>query len=143
MTHIWLKAFHVIAIITWMAGILYFWRLLVYHSMEKEAVVIERFLVMERRLRRAIMTPGMIVSLALGIAMLVNTPSLLSQSWIHLKLLLVTGLVVNHGMAVRAAKKLAKDPQAYTHKYLRVMNEVPTLLMIGIVILVIVKPQLW
>lgn len=140
MAHQWLKALHIIAVITWMAGILYFWRLLVYHAMETEEVVIERFKVMERRLRRAIMNPGMVVSVGLGIAMLVNTPAFLKMPWMHLKLTLVFLLLGNHFMAVRAARRLCEDPRSISHKRLRVLNEVPTLLMILIVILVVIKP---
>lgn len=143
MMYLWLKAFHVIAVIAWMAGILYFWRLLVYHAMETEPVVIERFKVMERRLRRAIMNPAMVVALGLGVAMLAHTPGLLRQPWVHFKLTLVFLLLVNHAMAVHAEKTLGRDPRSISHRRLRVMNEVPTLLMIGIVILVILKPILF
>lgn len=141
MLYLWLKAFHVISIIAWMAGILYFWRLLVNHAMEKEAVVIERFKGMERRLRRAIMTPAMVASLVFGISMLATAPALLKQPWMHVKLTLVVLLLINHWQAVRAEKKLGENPRAYTDKYLRVMNEVPTFLMMGIVIMVIVRPH--
>lgn len=141
MLYLWLKAFHVISIIAWMAGILYFWRLLVNHAMEKEPVVIERFKGMERRLRRAIMTPAMVASVIFGLAMLATAPALLKQPWMHVKLTLVVLLVINHVQAVRAEKKLGENPRAYTDKYLRVMNEVPTFLMMGIVIMVIVRPH--
>jgi putative membrane protein len=140
MLYLWIKALHVIAIIAWMAGILYHWRLLVNHAMETEPVVIERLKGMERRLRRAIMTPAMIASLIFGITMLVLAPSLLSQPWMHVKLTLVVLLLINHHHAARAEKKLGENPRAYTDKFLRVMNEVPTLYMIGIVIMVIVRP---
>lgn len=140
---LWLKAFHVVAVISWMAGILYFWRLLVYHAMEAEPAVVERLKLMERRLRRAIMNPAMVLALALGIAMLIVTPAYLRLPWLQLKLLLVLGMLASHGLALRAERRLAGDPRAYDHRYLRAMNEVPTLLMIVIVILVVVKPRLW
>lgn len=140
MLHLWLKAFHVIAIIAWMAGVLYFWRLLVYHAMEVEPVVVERLKVMEMRLRRYIMNPAMVVSWGLGLAMLWNSPGFLSQPWMHAKLGLVLLLSGHHGMAIWAERRLGADPRAFTHRFLRVMNEVPTLLMMGIVILVVVKP---
>lgn len=140
MLYVWIKALHVIAIIAWMAGILYFWRLLVNHAMETEAVVIERFKGMERRLRRAIMTPAMIASVIFGGTMLALAPGLLKQPWMHVKLTLVVLLIVNHWQAIQAEKKLGENPRAFTDKYLRVMNEVPTFLMIGIVIMVIVRP---
>lgn len=142
MLYIWFKALHVIAVISWMAGILYFWRLLVNHAMETEPVVIERFKGMEYRLRRYIMTPAMIASVIFGVGMLLIAPTLLQQPWMHAKLALVVLLLVNHGQAVRAEKKFAENPRAYTDKRMRIMNEVPTLLMIGIVIMVIVRPRL-
>lgn len=141
MLYLWLKAFHVISIIAWMAGILYFWRLLVNHAMETEPVAIERFKGMERRLRRAIMTPAMVASVIFGVSMLATAPALLQQPWMHVKLTLVVLLLINHGQAVRAERKLGENPRAYTDKYLRVMNEVPTFLMMGIVIMVIVRPH--
>jgi len=140
MLYLWIKALHVISIIAWMAGILYFWRLLVNHAMETEPVVIERLKGMERRLRRAIMTPAMVASLAFGLTMLHLAPSLLRQPWMHVKLTLVVLLVINHVQAVRAERKLGENPRAFSDKRLRIMNEVPTLLMIGIVIMVIVRP---
>jgi putative membrane protein len=140
MLYLWLKALHVIAVISWMAGILYFWRLLVNHAMETEAVVIERFKGMERRLRRAIMTPAMIATVLFGGAMIAVAPGLLKQPWMHVKLTLVVLLLINHWQAVRAEKRFGENPRAFTDKRMRVMNEVPTLLMIGIVLLVILKP---
>ncbi|MNR89867.1 hypothetical protein D3C72_208440 [compost metagenome] len=140
MLYVWLKALHVISIIAWMAGILYFWRLLVNHAMETEAVVIDRFKGMERRLRRAIMNPAMVASLVFGLSMLASAPALLKQPWMHVKLTLVVLLLFNHWQAVRAEKKLGENPRALTDKHLRIMNEVPTFLMIGIVIMVIVRP---
>lgn len=138
---LWLKALHVISVIAWMAGILYFWRLLVYHSMETESVVIERFIIMERRLRNAIMTPAMVLSLFFGVWMLLIMPDFyFKQHWMHAKLTCILFLFVNHAMAVRASKKLLANPKAYNHVYLRIMNEVPTLIMIIIVIMVIVRP---
>lgn len=140
MLHLWLKAFHVVAIIAWMAGVLYFWRLLVYHAMETEPVVVERLKVMEYRLRRYIMNPAAVVAWALGLAMLWHTPGFLSAPWMHVKLGLVVLLTAHHGMALWAERRLGADRTALGHRFLRVMNEVPTLLMIGIVILVVVKP---
>ena len=140
MLYLWIKALHVISVIAWMAGILYFWRLLVNHAMETEAVVIDRFKGMERRLRRAIMNPAMVASLVFGLSMLALAPTLLKQPWMHVKLTLVALLLFNHWQAVRAEKKLGENPRAFTDKHLRIMNEVPTFLMIGIVIMVIVRP---
>lgn len=140
MLYLWIKALHVIAVISWMAGILYFWRLLINHAMETEPVVIERFKGMERRLRRAIMNPAMIASVILGLAMLTLNPALLRLPWMQVKLVLAVLLLINHWQAVRDEKKLGENPRAFSDKFLRVMNEVPTLYMIGIVIMVIVRP---
>lgn len=140
MLYLWIKALHVIAIISWMAGILYFWRLLVNHAMATDDAVIEQLKGMERRLRRAIMTPAAIASAIFGFTMLAMAPYLLTQPWMHVKLTLVLLLAINHVQAIRAEKALGATPRAFTDKRLRIMNEVPTFLMIGIVIMVIVRP---
>lgn len=142
MAYLWVKAFHVVAVISWMAGILYFWRLLVYHAMETETVVIERFKIMERRLRRAIMNPAAVAAIVLGSAMIGMQPSLLRAPWFVAKLLLVLLLISNHILALVCERRLAQNVRAFDHKFFRVMNEVPTLLMILIVILVVLKPAL-
>ncbi len=138
--YLWIKALHVLAIISWMAGMLYLVRLYVNHAMETEPVVMERLQGMERRLLRAITTPAMVVSLLTGIAMLAMNPVLLKMPWMHVKLTLVVGMLAMHGMASSWRKKLIDNPRFKTDKFFRVMNEIPTLLMIGIVIMVIVRP---
>lgn len=140
MGYVWLKAIHVIAVISWMAGMLYLLRLYVYHAMEAEEVVCSRFQVMERKLLRAIANPAMVVTLATGIWMLVMVPALLSQPWMHVKLTCVAGMVVVHGLAAGWRKKLIDNPHFRKHTFFRIMNEVPTLLMIIIVIMVIRRP---
>ena len=137
---LWIKALHVIAVISWMAGLLYIYRLFVYHAMESEAVVRARFEVMERRLLNAITTPAGVVAVVTGTIMIVLTPGFLRQPWMHAKLTLVLGLLGSHVVAIGARHRLLKEPQAVSHKRFRVLNELPTLLMIGIVILVIVRP---
>lgn len=137
----WLLALHVVAIISWMAGMLYLWRLYVYHSMEEEQVVIDRLQIMERRLLNYITNPAMIVSLLSGGAILASNASYyFAQPWMHLKLALVFLMFGNHGMASAQRRKLLENPKAKPTKFYRIMNEVPTVLMIGIVIAVIVKP---
>jgi putative membrane protein len=137
---LWWKAFHVVSIISWMAGQLYLYRLFVYHAMETEAVVRERLQLMERRLLNGIATPAALTSLVSGVAMLYLQPTLLHQPWMHVKLTLVLGMFAMHGLAVRYRKSLAKDHTKVAHQTFRFLNEVPTLLMIGIVIMVIVQP---
>ncbi|MGQ9366290.1 protoporphyrinogen oxidase HemJ [Azospirillum sp. ST 5-10] len=137
----WVKALHVISIIAWMAALLYLPRLYVYHcEVAPGSPASEKFKVMERRLLRAIMTPAMIASYVFGIWMLVILPGWLSDGWLHAKLLLVVLLTVMHGMMARWRRAFAEDRNTHPQRYFRIMNEVPTLLMIGIVILVIVKP---
>ncbi|MBL8635316.1 MAG: protoporphyrinogen oxidase HemJ [Myxococcales bacterium] len=137
---LWIKAVHVIMVISWMAGLLYLYRLFVYHAMETEQVVRERLQVMERRLIRGIATPAGVLSLATGISMLVLNPSYLKMPWMHAKLTFVLGLLVSHVQGMYYRQRLLTEPTAYSHKKFRVLNEVPTLLMIGIVIMVIVRP---
>ncbi len=137
---LWVKAIHVMAIISWMAGLLYVYRLFVYHAMETEEVVRQRLQVMERRLIRGIMHPAAVLSLGTGIGMLMYFPVYLHQPWMHAKLTFVAGLFVSHAMAMRFRTKLITAPQAVPHRTFRILNEVPTLLMIGIVIMIIVRP---
>ena len=136
----WILALHVIAVISWMAGMLYIWRLYVYHSMATEQTTIDTFQVMERRLMNFITTPAMIVSLLTGVSMLVMLPELLKQPWMHIKLTLLIFLFGSHGMASAYRKKLMRDPKVKPDKFFRIMNEVPTVLMVLIVIAVIVQP---
>lgn len=140
MLYLWIKALHVLAIISWMAGMLYLVRLYVNHAMETESIVMERLQGMERRLLDAITTPAMIVSALTGVGMLYMMPGLLSMPWMQVKLGLVVGMLGMHGLAVSWRKKLIDTPHFKPHTYFRIMNEVPTLLMIGIVIMVIVRP---
>jgi len=137
---LWIKAVHVMAIISWMAGLLYLYRLFVYHAMETEEVVRQRLQVMERRLINGIAHPAAIVSLITGVTMLYLTPGYLTQPWMHVKLTLAVGMIVSHELAARFRKRLITEPHAVPHKTFRILNEVPTLLMIGIVIMVIVRP---
>jgi putative membrane protein len=137
---LWWKAFHVVSVISWMAGQLYLYRLFVYHAMETENVVRERFQLMETRLLRAIATPAAIASLVSGLAMLYLQPDLLKQPWMHVKLTMVLGMFAMHGLAAKYRKQLAKEPTKTPHQTFRFLNEVPTILMIVIVIMVIVQP---
>jgi protoporphyrinogen IX oxidase len=138
--YLWLKALHVVAIIAWMAGMLYLPRLFVYHcEAVPGSVQSETFKVMERRLLRAIINPAMIASWVLGL-WLAWSGDFLSAPWLHGKLVLVLVMSAVHGMLARWMKDFAADRNRHTQKFFRIMNEVPTLLMIGIVILVVVKP---
>lgn len=136
---LWLKAIHVIAMVTWFAGLFYLPRLFVYHADAQDSVGVERFLIMERRLF-AIMTIGAALTLVFGIAMLAAAPTYLTMGWLRAKLLLVALAVVYHLYCYKFTRDFAQDRNTRTSKWYRVFNEVPSLLLIGIVILAVVKP---
>ena len=136
----WIKALHVVAVISWMAGMLYLPRLFVYHTgAETGSKQSETFKVMERRLLKAIMNPAMLVSWLAGLY-LIFAGHWQSAGWLHGKLLLVLVLSGVHGFLSRCVKDFAADRNTRNHKFYRIINEVPTVLMIGSVILVVVKP---
>jgi protoporphyrinogen IX oxidase len=136
----WLKAFHVIAIIAWMAGMLYLPRLFVYHcAAEPGSKQSETFKVMERRLLEAIINPAMIVSWGLGLG-LAWSGGWYASHWLQAKVVLALALSGLHGFFARWVRDFAADQNRHSQKFYRIINEVPTILMIGIVILVVVKP---
>ena len=135
----WLKAFHVIAMVTWFAGLFYLPRLFVYHADAQDPVGLERFRIMERRLF-AIMTIGAVLTLVFGIAMLAAAPAYLSMGWLRAKLLLVALTVAYHCYCYKFTGDFAQSRNVRSSKWYRVFNEVPSLLLIGIVILAVVKP---
>ena len=135
---LWIKSLHIIAVICWMAGIFYLPRLFVYHAMSEDSISRERFKVMERKLMRAIMTPSMIASLIFGIWLWIAYG--FSGGWLHAKLALVFLLVAYHFWCASTMKKFANDEIPHGHIFYRFMNEAPVALLVGIVILVVVKP---
>ncbi|MBZ6077018.1 protoporphyrinogen oxidase HemJ [Microvirga puerhi] len=140
MAYLWIKAFHVIAVISWMAGMLYLPRLFVYHcETPKGSIQSETFKIMERRLLKAIINPAMIATWVLGL-ILVWQGGWYASGWFHAKFLLVLILSGVHGFLSKTVKVFAADKNVRPAKFYRMINEVPTVLMIGIVILVIVKP---
>lgn len=141
--YLFLKAFHVVAVISWMAGLLYLFRLYVYHRAETESVVMARFRVMERRLWLAITVPAAWAATLTGLAMIALQPCLLVQGWLTVKLVLAAGLLVVHMLAGRYRRAFLAEPFPLGERAFRFLNEVPTLLMIGIVALAVVKPVWW
>ena len=141
----WIKAFHIISVIAWMAGMLYLPRLFVYHcTAEKGSVQSETFKVMERRLLRGIITPAMIATYVFGLSLAwliadSRYPGYL-PGWLWAKIVLVLMLSGAHGMLARWSKDFAVDNNRNSQKFYRIINEVPTVLMIGIVLLVVLKP---
>jgi putative membrane protein len=136
----WAKAIHILAVISWMAGMLYLPRLLVYHAdAEKGSVQSETFKVMERRLLRGIINPAMIVTWVFGLWLAWKVFGF-HGGWLHAKIGLVLLLSGVHGYLAGAVRKFAEDRNEKPARHWRIVNEIPTLLMIAIVILVVVKP---
>jgi putative membrane protein len=140
MLYLWLKAFHIIAVVTWFAALFYLPRLFVYHAMSEDTISQERFKVMERKLYRGIMTPSMVVTVVLGIAMLAINPGWLSMGWMHAKLFLVALLLGYHHACSRLLKQFAANGNQRSHTWYRWFNETPVVFLVGIVLLVVIKP---
>jgi len=141
----WIKAFHIIAVIAWMAGMFYLPRLFVYHcAAENGSVQSETFKVMERRLLRVIINPAMIATILLGLWLGWLGPNSrygwFASGWLQAKIVLVVALLALHGMLARWVKDFAADRNTHSEKFYRIINEVPTILVIAIVILAVVKP---
>lgn len=138
---LWIKAFHLVAVISWFAGLFYLPRLFVYHADAADEISRERFKVMERKLYRGIMTPAMVLTVALGIWMLsLNWPYYRTQGWLHAKLALVAVLIAYHFLCGHFRHAFAENRNTRSHVFFRFFNELPVLLLVGIVILVIVRP---
>jgi putative membrane protein len=137
----WLLSLHLVAVISWMAGVLYLYRLIVYHAEEKEQVVRARFEVMERRLWRGITVPAMIAAVCAGAGMIaLDTSYYAHQRWLWAKLALALCLIWSTLYAGRSVRRLREGKRVRSERHFRMMNELPTLLMIGIILLVILKP---
>ena len=136
----WVLAFHIIAVICWFAALFYLPRLFVYHAMSEDEISIERFKVMQRKLYRGIANPSMIATIIFGLWLVTLVPAYLNEIWFQLKAGLVLLLIGYHHMCLSHMKRLAEDRNDKTHVYYRVFNEVPVLILVGIVILVVVKP---
>jgi len=137
--YLWIKWLHVVAVIAWMAGLLYLPRLFVYHSqVAAGSATSELFKTMERRLMKAIMVPAMLVAWLFGGLMLMAQDW--SGGWLHAKLAAVAAMTVHHFLQERWRRAFAADRNLHPTRFFRIQNEVPTLLMLAIVLLVIVKP---
>lgn len=137
---LWLKVFHLFAVIAWFAGIFYLPRLFVYHAMTEDQAGRERFKVMERKLLWGIMTPSAVVTVVLGTWLWLAYG--FSGTWLWLKLALVGGLLVYHGWCILIVKQFKNDQNSASHIFFRWMNELPVFLLLGILILVELKPFL-
>ena len=136
---LWLKALHVIAVVTWFAGLFYLPRLYVYHADAQDSISTQRFEIMERRLF-IIMTIGAAASIFFGISMLVAAPGYLHMEWLRVKLLLVAVLIGYHGYCYVLLRHFAAQRNRRSAKWFRGFNEAPSLLLVAIVILAVVKP---
>ena len=138
---LFVKAFHIIAMVAWFAGLFYLPRLFVYHASAEDALSLDRFKLMERRLYYAITWPAAVLTTGLGIWLITYNPLYyLSAGWMHAKLAVVMLLWVYHLTCGHLLKRFARDGNARSTRFYRLFNEIPTLLLIGIVILVVVKP---
>jgi protoporphyrinogen IX oxidase len=136
-----IKALHIIAMVAWMAGMLYLPRLFVYHTDAKTGSELSQTLkIMERRLLKFIMNPAMIATLVLGAALVWLQPVYLQMGWLHAKLGLVIGMGAVHGFYSASVRRFANDQNKRSTRFWRWMNEAPTVLMIGIILLVTLKP---
>lgn len=138
--YLWIKAFHIISLVAWFAGLFYIWRLFVYHAMNDSPAVKEQLSIMESKLIRIIMNPAMIATTVFGLLMLfLNLDYFLNVGWIWTKLMIVTVLFANHFMAVRYHRRLLAG-ENFDQRRFRILNELPTLVLISVVLLAILKP---
>jgi protoporphyrinogen IX oxidase len=141
MTYLWFKAFHLIFMVAWFAGLFYIFRLFVYHVKFKDQKnMAEAYTLMERKLLYMIMHPSMLFTIVFGGLMLWKNPVLLKQGWLHAKLAAVLGLIAYQIYAGKVHKRMARGEYPLSEKACRMINEVPTILLIGIVLLAVLKP---
>lgn len=135
--YLWIKALHIVFMVTWFAGLFYLPRLFVYHAMSEDTPSRERFKLMERKLYFGIATPGAVLTIVFGLWLLVFG---FAGGWLHLKLLLVVVLVVYHVWCGKLVSDFRQDRNRHSHVWYRWFNEFPVLILFGVVILVVVKP---
>ena len=136
---LWLKAFHIVFVVTWFAGLFYLPRLFVYHSDAQDSISIERFKVMERKLF-VMMTIGATLAAFFGVGLVLSTPAFMQMGWLHAKLTLVALLLGYHMWCYRLLAAFRRGENRHTARWYRMFNEVPSVLLIGIVLLVVLKP---
>jgi len=148
MAYYWFKAFHLIGIVVWFAGLFYLVRLFVYHaeaSQEPEpaqTILKNQYQIMEKRLYHIITTPGMVVTVAMAIGLLITEPELLRDRWLHIKLAFVAALIVYHFYCGRIMRQLAAGQCNWSGQHFRALNEAPTVLLVAIVLLAVFKNNL-
>lgn len=138
---LWVKAFHIIAVVCWFAALFYLPRLFVYHAMSEDEASRERFKIMERKLYRGIATPSMVATLVFGVWLAsFQWDYYRLANWFWIKVALVVVLIGYHHLCGRYLRLFREDLNPHSHRYFRVFNEFPVLLLLGIVILVVVRP---
>ncbi len=140
---LWIKSLHIFFMVTWFCGLFYLPRLFVYHAMADDTISIERFKIMERKLYFGIATPGAILTLVFGIWLLLLNPFFLIAPWFHLKLLLVLLTIIYHIYLGCLWRKFKNNQNKHGHIFYRIINEIPVLFLLGIIILVVVQPNLF
>jgi len=139
---LWIKAVHIIFMVTWFAGLFYLPRLYVYHAMSDDAISNDRFKIMERKLYYGIMTPGAIITIVLGVWMLIDYAwaAYVHTFWLHIKLALVALLISYHIYCGQLLQDFKHDRNRHSHVFYRWLNEAPVLVLIAVVLLAVVKP---
>jgi putative membrane protein len=138
---LWVKAFHIVAVVCWFAGLFYLPRLFVYHAMSEDQLSKERFIIMERKLYWGITTPSAAATVVLGGWLLLSNPDFfMAFWWMQIKLGLVAILLIYHAACWWFMEGLRDETQSYSHRFFRYFNELPVLLLVGIVVLIVVKP---
>lgn len=148
MAYSWFKAFHIIGIVVWFAGLFYLVRLFIYHAEANQepepakTILKNQYQIMEKRLYNIITTPGMLVTVAMAIGLISTQPEFLQQGWLHIKLLFVALLLAYHYYCGRLMKQLAADECRWSSQQLRALNEAPTVMLLVIVLLAVFKNNL-
>ncbi len=137
---LWVKAFHIIFMVTWFSGLFYVPRLFMYHALAKDTLSKERFKVMEKKLYYYITTPGAVLTTLFGLWLISFNPSYMTMGWLHLKLTLVVLLIIYHIYLGILLKKFAQNNNTHSVLFYKITNEIPAVFLIAIVILVVVKP---
>jgi putative membrane protein len=145
--YLWFKTLHIVGVVVWFAGLFYLVRLFIYHVETSEldpalqAPFREQYALMERRLANIITTPGMVVAVTMAVGLLICQPGWLQQGWMHAKLAFVAGLLAYHVLCYRLMGQLQRDACSWSGRQLRALNELPTLLLVLVVMLVVFKNQ--
>lgn len=140
---LWLKALHLIFMVTWFAGLFYLPRLFVYHAMSDDEISLQRFCVMERKLLWGIATPGGVLTLLFGVWLLAYRPDLLFVGWMQLKLALVGVLVGYHAWCIVLQRRFARGGNRHGHVWYRWFNEAPVVILIAVVVLAVLRPEIF